>query len=91
MSASGWVVLSEGKYQYLPLSEDDSFVVKVPPKMPHGGINPYDETCVFVNAIVLHKPPKPIDYRPITPPFPYDMEKALSSEIPRDKVQSYPG
>ncbi|MDJ0515482.1 MAG: cupin domain-containing protein [Trichodesmium sp. MO_231.B1] len=81
-----WVILSEGKYQYIPLSEEDSFVVKVPPKIPHAGINPYDETCVMVNAIVLHKPRKPIDYKPISPPFPYDIEKALSSQIPREKV-----
>jgi uncharacterized RmlC-like cupin family protein len=86
-----WVVLSEGKYQYLPLSEDDSFVVKVPPKIPHGGINPYDETCVFVNAIALHKSRKPIDYRPIAPPFPYDLEEALSSQIPKEQICLYPG
>lgn len=65
-----WVILSEGKYEYFPLSEEDSFVVKVPPKILHAGINPYDETCVFVNAIVLHKPRKPIDYRPVSLPFP---------------------
>ena len=86
-----WVVLSEGKYQYIPLNESDSFVVKVLPKIPHGGINPYEETCVFVNAIVLHKPRKPIDYRPITPPFPYDMEKALSSQIPKEQIRLYSG
>ncbi|MGH8002861.1 MAG: cupin domain-containing protein [Brasilonema sp.] len=86
-----WVILSAGKYQYIPLSEKDSFVVKVPPKIPHGGINPYDETCVMVNAIVLHKPLKPIDYRAISPPFSYDIEKALSSQIPIEKVRSYPG
>ena len=86
-----WVILSEGKYEYIPLSEKDSFIVKVPPKIPHAGFNPYDETCVMVNAIVLHTPLKPIDYRPIAPPFPYDIEKALSSQVTIEKVRSYPG
>ncbi len=81
-----WVILSEGKYQYFPLNEEDSFVIKVPPKIPHAGINPYDETCVFLNAIVRHKPWKPIEYRPISPPFPYDIEKALSSQIPIERI-----
>ncbi|MEB3343625.1 dTDP-4-dehydrorhamnose 3,5-epimerase [Okeania sp.] len=83
-----WIILSKGKYQYIPLSEKDSFVVKVPPKIPHGAINPYDETCVMVNAIVRHKPLTPKEYRPIIPPSPYDIEKALSSEIPIEKICS---
>lgn len=84
-----WVILSAGKYQYIPLSEEDSLVIKVPPKIPHSGINPYEETCVMVNAIELHKPRKNIDYRPIIPPFPYNIEEALSSQIPREKICFY--
>lgn len=85
-----WVILFDGKYQYIPLSAQDPFLVKVPPKIAHTGINPYDDTCVIVIAIVRHTPLKPIDYKPIAPPFPYDIKQAFSSQIPVELVDSYP-
>jgi len=40
------VVLQNRRYQYIPLSEEQPVVVKIPPFVPHGAINLSAEGCV---------------------------------------------
>jgi uncharacterized RmlC-like cupin family protein len=70
------VVLQNRKYQYIPLSEHDTKVVKIPPGVPHGAINPGSEPCVLVNAVLRHGQADDRDYRPLRLPIPYDMDIA---------------
>jgi hypothetical protein len=70
------VVLQNRKYEYIPLSESQPKVVKIPPGVPHGAINLSDETCLIVNAVLRHGPVNDRDYRPLRLPFPYDLAKA---------------
>lgn len=71
------VVLQNRKYQYIPLSEAQPQVVKIPPGVPHGAINLSDSPCVLVNAVLRHSAPIDRDYRPLRRPIPYDVSKAL--------------
>ena len=73
------IILRNRQYQYIPLSGKDDFFLKIPPRVPHGAINLHEESAVLVNAIICHKKLDKLDSRRIKPPFPYDLEAALSS------------
>lgn len=70
------VVLQNRRYQYIPLSETHPVVVTIPPGVPHGAINPSQEPCVLVNAVLRHSAPYDRDYVPLRRPFPYDLNVA---------------
>jgi uncharacterized RmlC-like cupin family protein len=72
------VTLQNRRYQYIPLSESNAAVVRIPPGVPHGAINPSAEPCVVINAVFRHKPAHKLDYRPLKLPFPYDMSVVQS-------------
>ncbi|MBE9115568.1 dTDP-4-dehydrorhamnose 3,5-epimerase [Lusitaniella coriacea LEGE 07157] len=69
------VVLHNRQYRYVYLSETQPQAVKIPPGVPHGAINLNSRPCLVVNAVLRHGAPHPKDYRPIEPPFPYDLER----------------
>jgi hypothetical protein len=68
------VILLNRKYQYIPLSYDYPQVVTIPPGVVHGAINPFDEDCLLVNAVLRHGSPYHRDYTPIAKPFPYNSD-----------------
>lgn len=70
------VVLQNRKYQYIPLSEAQAQVVKIPPGVPHGAINLSDSPCLLVNAVLRQGAAIDRDYRPLRRPIPYDMNMA---------------
>lgn len=70
------VVLQNRQYHYLNLEEQQPKVVKIPPGIPHGAINFSSKPCVMVNALLRHGPAHERDYRPLKPPFPYDLKIA---------------
>ena len=70
------VVLQNRHYRYLSLNEQQPTVVKIPPGVPHGAINFSDRPCVMVNALIRHGSAHKRDYRPLKPPFPYDLKAA---------------
>ncbi|NEO26558.1 MAG: cupin domain-containing protein [Kamptonema sp. SIO4C4] len=72
------VLLVNRQYRYLFLSEQNPQVVKIPPGVPHAAINLTSVPCILVNAVLRHGSPHPKDYTPIQPPFPYDLNLALS-------------
>ena len=72
------VVLQNRQYRYIGLSEHCPAVVRIPPGLPHGAINLSQEPCVMVNAVLRHRSISDRDYRPLKPPFPYDMEAVRS-------------
>ncbi|ACK65812.1 conserved hypothetical protein [Rippkaea orientalis PCC 8801] len=77
------VSLHNKQYQYTLLSEDNPQVLTIPPGVPHGAINLSSQNCLLVNAVLRHGESHPLDYRPMKPPFPYDLEKVeqlLSTE-----------
>jgi dTDP-4-dehydrorhamnose 3,5-epimerase-like enzyme len=82
------VILQNRKYQYIPLSESHPTVVKIPPGVPHGAINPGQQACVLVNAVLRHGSAHDRDYRPLKQPIPYDMDiaKRLLQEIDCSKA-----
>lgn len=67
------VVLENRRFRYLPLSETDCLMVRIPPGVPHGAINLSGQDCLVVNAVLRHGPATERDYRPLPPPFPYDL------------------
>ncbi len=67
------VVLHDGKYQYIRLTDREPKVVTIPPMVPHSAINLSDEPCMLINAVIRHGQPRPADYRPLKAPFPYDL------------------
>jgi mannose-6-phosphate isomerase-like protein (cupin superfamily) len=67
------VILHNGKYQYIPLSDSQCQVVTIPPMVPHAAINVGDEPCMLINAVTRHGASHPSDYRPLKAPFPYDL------------------
>ncbi len=69
------VALHNKQYHYIPLSEYNPQVVTIPPGVPHGAINLSSEGCVMVNAVLRHGESHPLDYRPMKPPFPYNLKK----------------
>lgn len=68
------VVLHDGKYRYIAMSEWEPCVVTIPPLVPHSAIQLNDEPCTIVNAVIRHGQPHANDYRPIGAPFAYDLE-----------------
>jgi mannose-6-phosphate isomerase-like protein (cupin superfamily) len=70
------VILQNRDYQYIPLSQQHPVIVRIPPGVAHGAINPTDETCVLVNAVLRHGVPVDRDYVPLKLPFPYDCDRA---------------
>jgi oxalate decarboxylase/phosphoglucose isomerase-like protein (cupin superfamily) len=68
------VVLQNGSYQYILMSDRDPKVVKIPPGIPHGAINLSSDVCVAINSVIRHGPAHPRDYQPLKRPFPYDLE-----------------
>jgi len=70
------IVLHNGKYQYIPLSDREPKVVTIPPLVPHSAINSGDEPCMLINAVIRHGQSHPSDYRPLKAPFPYDLTQA---------------
>ena len=81
------VVLSDRRYQYIPLSEDRPAVVTIPPNVPHAAINLTDTPCLVVNAVLRHGAPHPKDYQPRPNPFPYDLN-AVRQAIAEDRAKS---
>lgn len=77
------VVLLNGKYQYILMSECEPKVIKIPPGIPHGAINPGSELCVAINSVIRHGPAYERDYRPLKRRIPYDMAavQALVAEF----------
>jgi hypothetical protein len=73
------VVLQNRQYRYIPLSDGVPVVVTIPPGVPHGALSFSDEPCLVVNAVLRHGISNERDYRPIKPPFPYDMIVARST------------
>lgn len=68
------VALQNRQYQYIALSEMTPAVVTIPPGIPHGAINVSTEHCMIVNAVLRHGAAHPTDYRPMKPPFSYDLD-----------------
>ena len=71
------VTLQNRRYEYHALSEHNPTAIKIPPDIPHGAINLSSEPCVVVNSVLRHGPSHKRDYRPLKPPFPYDIAKAM--------------
>lgn len=83
------VILQNKKYRYIPLTQDDSTLIKIPPGIPHAAINLNSEPCWVVNAIIYHDgSPNPKDYNPIKKPFPFDMDFAVSLFEECDEVNN---
>jgi len=75
-------ILQNRRYRYIPLSDQVPTVVKIPPGVPHGAVNLDTEDCLMVNAVLRHGQPHERDYRPLNPPFPYNLvavKQALES------------
>lgn len=70
------VVLHNGTYQYIPLTEEIPQVATIPRGILHGSINFSDRDCLLVNAVLRHGEPNPRDYQPIVKPFAYDLQQA---------------
>ncbi|MEG3438912.1 cupin domain-containing protein [Pannus brasiliensis CCIBt3594] len=70
------VILSDRRYRYIPLGEHKPQVVTIPPGVPHGAINLENKPCFLVNAVIRHGETISKDYRPMKPPFPYDLAAA---------------
>ncbi|MEB3291865.1 MAG: dTDP-4-dehydrorhamnose 3,5-epimerase [Synechococcales bacterium] len=70
------IILQNRHYQYIPLSHQHPMVVRIPPGVAHGAINPNPDTCVIVNAVLRHGKPHDRDYVPLKSPFPYDYDRA---------------
>lgn len=68
------VVLQNRNYQYIVMSDCEPVVVKIPPGIPHGVINPTAKPCIMLNGVLRHGAAHERDYRPQKRPFPYDME-----------------
>ncbi len=69
------VVLHNGKYEYIFLSDSDPKVVTIPPLVPHSVVQLGDESCTVINAVIRHGLAHPADYRPLKAPFPYDIDR----------------
>lgn len=70
------VVLQNRRYHYIPLSDRVPAVLTIPPGIPHGAISFCDEPSMVVNAVQRHGVACDKDYRPMRPPFPYDLAAA---------------
>lgn len=74
------VVLQNRQYDYIPMSESQPKIVRIPPGVPHGAINLDLEPCVLVNAVLRHGDPYERDYQPLKRPFPYDLAAAQAAK-----------
>ncbi len=77
------VILHNGKYQYISLSDTEPKVVTIPPMVPHSAINLGAEPCMLINAVMRHGQAHPSDYRPLKAPFPYDLtqvDRSISTQ-----------
>ena len=81
------VVLHDGKYQYIPISESEPSVVTIPPFVPHAAIQLNDQPCMVINAVIRHGETHPTDYRPIKAPFAYDL--ALAKQLNNRLISSF--
>ena len=70
------VTMINRRYHYIPLSEHQPAVVRIPPGVLHGAINIDQEPCFLVNAVLRHRPAQERDYIPQKRPFPYNMATA---------------
>lgn len=75
------VTLINRQYQYIPLSEHQPVVVKIPPGVLHGAINLDSEPCMLVNAVLRHRLAQERDYLPQKLPFPYDVAAAKKALV----------
>lgn len=75
------VILHNGKYQYIAMSESEPNVVTIPPLVPHAAIQLNDEPCMVINAVIRHGQPHLSDYRPLKAPFDYDLAVAKRLNI----------
>ena len=82
------VVLLNRRYHYIPLTENQPTMVRIPPGVPHGGINLETRPCVLINAVIRHGEAHPRDYTPIPPPFPYDLDRA-AAQLQR-QIEAFP-
>ena len=73
------VVLQNREYRYVPLSDRQPQVVKIPPSVPHASINPNPEDCLVVNAVLRHGSAHERDYRPLKPTVTFDLTTATES------------
>ncbi|PSF39456.1 dTDP-4-dehydrorhamnose 3,5-epimerase [Aphanothece hegewaldii CCALA 016] len=69
------IILLNKQYQYILMSEAEPRVIKIPPGVPHGAVNLSPNPCTAINSILFHGTPTEKDYRPIKPPFSYDLER----------------
>ena len=67
------VILQNRTYQYIHLQATQPQVVTIPPGIPHSSVNLTSNPCLLINAVLRHGEPDERDYRPIKPPFPYDL------------------
>jgi hypothetical protein len=69
------IVLHNGKYEYILLSDADPKVITIPPLVPHLAVQLGEESCTVINAVIRHGRAHPSDYRPLKAPFPYDLDR----------------
>ena len=79
------VILQNRSYRYVALSEYKPQVVTIPPGVLHGAVNLTCTPCVLVNAVLRHGEVHERDYRPMKPPFPYDITK-IKAEIEKSRA-----
>ncbi len=84
------VVLQNRAYHYIHLQAQKPQVVTIPPGIPHSSVNLTEAPCLMINAVLRHGEPDPRDYRPIKPPFPYDMAhiKMLGQAVPKSPART---
>ncbi len=68
------IILQNRNYQYIHIQETRPQVVTIPPGIPHSSVNLSSKPCLMINAVLRHGDPDPRDYRPLKPPFPYDLD-----------------
>ncbi len=66
-------VLLNGRYQYIVMSDRHPQVVKIPPGVPHGGLNLGEEPGIAINSVIRHGPAFAKDYQPMPQRIPYDL------------------
>lgn len=72
------VFIHNRHHHYILLTEQSPSIIRIPPRVPHAVMNPTDDTCFYLNAVIRHHQPHPKDYQPIQRPFPFDMERVHS-------------
>ncbi|MGG6295115.1 cupin domain-containing protein [Leptolyngbya sp. AN02str] len=68
------VILQNGRYEYVLMSDRTPSVIIIPPGIPHGAANLTDQPCIAINSVIRHGTPHPWDYRPVKLPMPYDLD-----------------